>query len=345
MTDAQLVFDSENNTVFYIAEIGGNHEGDYAYALELAHLAVESGADAVKFQLYEGDKLVSPIESPDRNTHFKAFELKRADYIKLAEFCIENSVEFMASVWDTEALTWIDPYITYHKVGSGDLTCYPLLAAFVETGKPLILSTGLAELSEIEASVEFINSIDSTYMSQKKLALLQCTSAYPTPVEDANVMAMLSLKDAFGLPVGYSDHTEGSDAIELASALGASIIEKHFTDSRINKTFRDHLVSLTKDEVRLFLAKAKRFKTLRGEKRKYLTPSERKDKHELSFRRSVYASKNIREGDRFTENNLTVLRPKNGICASHFYKILGQQATRDIKRFEVLTYSDAKINS
>ena len=340
MIKQDCVFRSEKNPVFYIAEIGGNHEGNFQYALELSRLAVESGADAVKFQLYEGNKLVSPIESPERNKHFKKFELKQEEYVDLADYCIGQGATFMASVWDLDNLSWIDPYISYHKVGSGDLTCYPILATLVESGKPIILSTGLATLKEIEESVRFIENLDSNYISERKLALLQCTSAYPTPDEDANVMAMLKLKETIGLPVGYSDHTVGSDAIELAAALGAEIIEKHFTDTREGKTFRDHLVSLTKEEVQVYLEKIKRFEILRGDRRKLLTKSEQKDGHELSFRRSVYAAKEIKAGERFTRENLTVLRPKHGICATHYYEVLGSRAARDIKPFEVLKHAD-----
>lgn len=340
MAHPDCVFRSKRNTLFYIAEVGGNHEGNFQYALELTRLAAKSGADAVKFQLYEGNKLVSPTESPERNEHFKRFELKQTEYIELANYCVRQDVEFMASIWDVDKLSWIGRYLSYHKVGSGDLTCYPILAKLVETEKPIILSTGLATLQEIEATIRFIEKLDATYISKRKLALLQCTSAYPTPDEDANVIAMLKLKDAFGQPVGYSDHTQGAEAIELAATLGAEIIEKHFTDTREGKTFRDHLVSLTEKEVMQYLEKIRRFEVLRGDYSKSLTESEQRDGHELSFRRSIYAAKEIKAGDLFSEENLTVLRPKHGICASQYYELLGRRAARDIKPFEVLKNND-----
>lgn len=333
-------FSSARNPVYYIAEIGGNHEGNKDYAMELARLAARSGADAIKFQLYTGDSLVSRIESPDRNRHFKKFELGKADYQRLIDYCASVDRDFMASVWDKALLDWVDPFIKIHKVGSGDLTCYPLLKLLVATGKPIILSTGLSTLEEVKNTVEYISSLDASYVNDKKLALLQCTSSYPTPDEDANINAMLALRDEFNLPVGYSDHTIGSDAIEVAVALGAQIIEKHFTDSREEKEFRDHKVSLTCDETYAFLRKAERIITLKGKAKKVLTHSERDAGHQISFRRSVYAARPIKKGEEFTHDNITVLRPMHGVPATSFDAVIGKVSKRDLDTHEVLNDGD-----
>lgn len=333
-------FASKRNAVFFIAEIGGNHEGDFDYARALARLAVESGADAVKFQIYAGDALVSRVESPDRNKHFKRFELSREQYLALADLCEEGGAAFMASVWDAERMAWADPRIPIHKVGSGDLTAFPLLRRLAATGKPLILSTGLSTLEEVRRSVDFVASLDAAYVDERKLALLQCTAAYPCPDEDANLRAMDLLRAEFGLPVGYSDHTIGSEAALAAAAMGAEILEMHFTDQREGKTFRDHFVSVTRDETRELLERIRRVAVLRGRAVKEPTAAEIRDGHVDSFRRSVYASRAIRAGETFSEDNLTVLRPRHGLSAHRFDEALGRTARRDIGEHEAIREED-----
>lgn len=333
-------FDSKTNPVFFIAEIGGNHEGDFDYARRLAALAIESGVDAIKFQLYSGDTLVSRVESPERNKHFKRFELAKTQYLQLARMCNDAGVEFMASVWGSEMLDWIDPYIPIHKVGSGDLTCYPLIRQLVATGKPIILSTGLATLAEITDAVGFIETLDKSYVTERKLAILQCNSAYPTPDGDANLDVIATFRNTFGLPIGYSDHTIGTEAIEVAVAMGATIIEAHFTDTREGKTFRDHKVSLTRDEVRDLMLKLRRIRTLKGDSEKRVTPSEAIDGHPTSFRRSIYAKRDIAIGEALTMENMTVLRPAHGLPATDFDRLLGKTVMVAIAAHQLIREDD-----
>jgi len=332
----QSYFLSGRNPVFYIAEIGGNHEGDFEYAKKLTDLAIDSGADAVKFQFYTGDTLVSPIEEPDRNAHFKKFELTDEQNLELIARVQQSGRIPMASVWNSSMLKWADLHLPVHKVGSGDLTCYPMLKLLASTGKPIILSTGLSSLSEVEDAVRFVETCDETYVSHRKLALLQCTSAYPTPDEDANINAMLTLKKEFGLPVGYSDHTLGSDAIEVAVALGAEIIEKHFTDSREGKEFRDHKVSLTADEVKKTLSFMRRMHILKGSSEKKLTDSEKSASHQISFRRSLYASRDIEKGEVLIAQDIIALRPAHGFPATRYQELVGKETSRSIKKFELI---------
>ncbi len=334
------VFTSKTNPIFFIAEIGGNHEGDFEYAKKLTDLALNSGADAVKFQFYTGDSLVSSIESADRNAHFKKFELLDEQNLELIRMVAQGGAIPMASVWSRQMLSWANPRLTLHKVGSGDLTCYPMLKALVQTEKPIILSTGMSSLNEVEDAVAYIERCDSSYISEKKLALLQCTSSYPTPDEDANIDAMVTLRNEFGLPVGYSDHTLGSDAIEIAVALGAEIIEKHFTDTREGKTFRDHLIALTSDEVQASLERMARILALKGDGVKNLTSSERQAGHNISFRRSLYVNRDLKAGECLTSEDLTVLRPFHGICASHFDEIVGRVVKKNISKNQVLKDND-----
>ncbi|MCM8530267.1 MAG: N-acetylneuraminate synthase family protein [Lentisphaeraceae bacterium] len=327
---------SFSNDLFFIAEIGGNHEGDFEYAKRLTQLGIDSGANAVKFQLYKGDTLVSRVEGGARNKHFKKFELSQKHYLDLVDMCEKANAMFMASVWDEKMLTWIDPYLSVHKVGAGDLTCFPMIKNLVKTGKPIILSTGLSTMEEVKQTVDFIYELEESYVTDEKLALLQCTSSYPCPDEDANLDAMLALKEQFCLPVGYSDHTVGSDAIEIAVAMGAQIIEKHFTDTRENKEFRDHKVSLTCEEVQKFLTKVKRIKKLKGTQNKFVTKSEKLAGHDVSFRRSVYAKCDLTAGEILTEENISVLRPAHGISSTCYFKLLGQRVNRNLDCHEVL---------
>jgi len=321
-----------------IAEIGGNHEGDFEYAKKLTTLAIESDVDYIKFQLYTGDSLVSKVESEQRNKHFKKFELSREQHIYLAEMCREAGKKYTASVWNPEFIKWIDPYMPVYKIGSGDLTAYPLLEKIAAIGKPLIVSTGLANLEEILDAVRCIQSANSIYKSPDNLAILQCTSMYPIPYEDANLQVMDVLKKKTGLTIGYSDHTEGNKALEIAVAMGAEILEFHFTDTREGKTFRDHKVSLTKEDIGALIEDIKAIKKLQGKGEKVPVESEISNGHVISFRRAVYPAVDLPEGTILNEDNLVILRPNHGIDARDFRKLLGKKLSRTVQAFEKLNW-------
>ncbi len=286
-------FESRLNPVFLVAEIGGNHEGDFEHAVRLTRLAAESGVDAVKFQIYEGETLVSRVEDPQRNAHFKRFELGENEYRHLAGICAEAGVYFMASIWSLPLIDTFDPVVSMHKVGSGDLTSYPILRRLAATGKPIILSTGLADIKDVRDAVDEIVRVDPGYLSERRLALLQCTSSYPCPPEDANLAAITTLRDTFGLPVGYSDHTIGVDAAMIAATMGAEILELHFTDQPEGRSFRDHQVSFTQTQIRTLLQGIRNVRLIQGSASKTPTASEEASQHVVSFRRSVYASRRI----------------------------------------------------
>jgi len=325
------------NGVFVIAEIGGNHEGNFEYAQRLTRLAADSGVDAIKFQIYSGDHLVNPLIDPDRNKHFKKFQLTKDQYIDLANLCRQLGVIFMASIWDIDSLSYIDKFMPIYKIGSGDLTAHNIIKRIVQIGKPIILSTGLADLEEVLHTVEFIYSINPSYRDEKKLALLQCASMYPIPDEDANLNVMLTLREKTGLPVGYSDHTIGITAVETAVAMGAEIIEIHFTDTREGKTFRDHFVSLTKEEIHLLIEKIQKIKKLQGGFDKIPTRSEIESNHVISFRRGVYPTRNLEAGEVIREEDLVTLRPCTGISAEFFFKIVGKKLLVNVKKGQTLS--------
>ena len=324
------------NDVYLIAEIGGNHEGDFEYAKQLTRLAAESGVDAVKYQIYTGDSLVNQKYDPDRNNHFKRFQLTQEQYLELAELCQKLGVTFMASVWDIEAIDYIDRFSSIYKIGSGDLTAYNLIKKIVMTSKPIILSTGLATFAEVHDVVAFIKKLDATFINEKKLAILQCSSMYPIPDEDANLNVIRSYMEHFDLPVGYSDHTVGKDAIEVAVAMGAEIIEVHFTDSREGKEIRDHKVSLTKDEIQGFIKRVRKIKVQQGSADKFPTPSEIKNGHIGSFRRAVYVNKDLPVNHKLTEEDLIALRPMEGVGAERYYQLIGAVLNRPIRKLERL---------
>jgi sialic acid synthase SpsE/spore coat polysaccharide biosynthesis protein SpsF (cytidylyltransferase family) len=319
-----------------IAEIGGNHEGDFVVARSMAEQAISSGADCVKFQIYRGQSLVSPVESPDRYKHFQRFELLPEQHIELAEMCRRGGVQYLSSVWDMDMLEWIDPYLDFYKIGSGDLTAWPLLREFAKRGKPMLVSTGLATLEEVLQTVEFIQSVDARYTRPEWLCLLQCTSMYPIPDTDAQLLVMDTLRQRTGLAVGYSDHTVGSNAIRAAVAMGADVIEFHFTDSREGKTFRDHQVSLVADEVNQLKSDLKQIAAFRGNGVKVPQKSELETGHDVSFRRAVYVSRAIPKGETITQSDLVLLRPAHGTDARDAASVAGARALLDIEPFKAI---------
>lgn len=321
-----------------IAEIGGNHEGDFEVAKSMAASAIRSGADCVKFQLYTGASLVSPVESPARHAHFKTFELAKEQHIYLAEMCREAGTAYVSSVWDEEMLGWIDPYMGFYKVGSGDLTAWPLLAKLAERGKPILLSTGLATLDEAVQTVAQIQAVDDRYTRPEWLCIMQCTAMYPIPDHDANLRVMDALRAATGLAVGYSDHTIGGAALRAATAMGAEALEFHFTDaaSRAGKAFRDHKVSLVEEEVAALMTDLAQITALRGRPVKVPQPSELDEAHEVSFRRAAYLNRDGRAGEVIAAEDLAILRPAHGTDARDAATLIGKPLLTDVPAFAAL---------
>ncbi len=321
-----------------IAEIGGNHEGNFEYAKKLTKLAIESDADFIKFQIYSGDTLVNPVISPDRNRHFKKFELSREQYVQLAKMVEESGKKFMASIWDASMLDWVDNYVSVYKIGSGDLMAWPLLKEISKYNKPIVLSTGLATEQDIKSTVEFLQNTNFLYKDKEYLSLLQCTSMYPIPSSEANLSVISRLKSITNLTIGYSDHTEGYRALVYAACMGAQILEFHFTDDRKNKTFRDHQVSLTKKEVWKLILEIQKINTLFGDEIKEPTELEKHHNHVESFRRGVYLNKNLYTGEVIRESDLTILRPDKGISSQYFYDLIGKKVLCDISKYEKLDW-------
>jgi N-acetylneuraminate synthase/N,N'-diacetyllegionaminate synthase len=322
-----------------IAEIGGNHEGDFETALRLADLAIEAGADAVKFQIYFGDTLVSASESPDRNAHFKRFELTPAQHLELAHRVLAAGRSYIASVWDLAAFDWITPVLSACKIGSGDLTSPPFLRAAAATGKPVILSTGLADIAEVAWAVDYLRRCDPIYRDPAELAVLQCTSMYPIAAGDAHLSVMTALSD-LAVTVGYSDHTIGIRALEVAVAMGAEVLEFHFTDRKEGRSFRDHQLSLDGADLQAFCRALDDIQILKGDHKKRPQPIEVANDHVRSFRRAVYPSRDIAAGEALTAENLCVLRPNHGIDAREYDTVIGRRARHGLRRHQRLDWQD-----
>ena len=329
--------------VYIIAEIGGNHEGDYSKAVKLVEEAILTGVDAVKLQIYTGDTLVNILEDKERVKHFNKFSLKDGQYIELANLCINSGVDFCASVWNERQIDIFDKYLSYYKIGSGDLTAFPILRRIAQTNKPIILSTGLATYQEIDATISYIWGLNSIYKNHDMIALLQCTSMYPIPDTDANLSAILRLSERYNYKIGYSDHTVGTLAAEIAVTMGAKILELHFTDNKKTQTFRDHQVSFDAQDIINLKNKIKKIKQLMGDGEKKPMQSEVDSGHVVSFRRALYPARDINLGETVNYSDFIALRPDHGLSAKDIDKIANKKANKKLQKFSKISMEDFDI--
>ncbi len=264
--------------------------------------------------------------------------------------CKDHGAKYLSSVWDLDMLSWIDEFLDYYKIGSGDLTAYPIIKEFSKKGKPIIMSTGLSTLEEIKNSVKFIQNQNSIYNDKNHLAILQCTSSYPTTDEEVNLRVIQTLKEELKMTIGYSDHTIGSLALLGAYIYGAEVLEFHFTDTREGKTFRDHKISLTPKETNELIRDIKknpdkkkdeiknldRLKILLGKKEKKPTKTEISSNNLISFRRGIYSNKFLKKGHELRSEDLVFLRPNHGIDAREYKSVIGKRIKKDTNPFEKL---------
>ncbi len=300
-------------------------------------MAIDTDVDFIKFQLYYGDSLVNKHVSEQRNRHFKKFELTKEQHIQLAEMVIASGKKYLASVWSSDILDWIDPYSEMYKIGSGDLNAYPLIELITDKNKPIILSTGLSSEREVLDVVDFIRR-SNPYYKEDHLAILQCTSMYPIDYTDAHLGVMNTLKEKTNTVVGYSDHTIGNKALAYSVAMGAQVLEFHFTDNPVGKEFRDHKVSLTSSGVQELIDEIGLIKKIKGGSIKQPTKIETDNEHEVSFRRAVYPKRNIKKGEIITEDHLVILRPLMGIDAREYNQLIGKKAKQDIGELHIITW-------
>ena len=346
-----------------IAEAGVNHNGDEKLAFELVDKAYEAGADIVKFQTFKAKNLVtSQAQQADYqlvNTGkqesqlamLSRLELSYRTHHKLVEYCANLGIEFLSTAFDSESLDFLvnDLKLRRLKIPSGEITNAPLVLQHARTGCDLIVSTGMATLADIEAvlgviafgytaSVDALPSLDAfqtAYFSdagkkilKDKVTILHCTTEYPAPLADINLRAMDSLVSAFGLPVGYSDHSEGIVVPVAAVARGAVLIEKHFTlDKQMDGP--DHKASLDPDELKDMVQSIRAVELALGDGIKGPRPSEIKNKSVA--RKSIIAARNIRSGQIITEDDLSIKRPGNGLSPYKYWEIQAKPASKDFK--------------
>jgi N,N'-diacetyllegionaminate synthase len=298
-----------NKKTLFIAEIGGNHQGDFAKARELVKSACNSKSDIIKFQLYSADGLVNESYDKQRFEHFQKFELSKAEYLELFDIVKNSKKKLCASVWDPKMFNWAIDKLDIIKVGSGDFTCLPLILELIEFDKPIILSTGLCNQQEVDIVLKSLIDKMGQCRFNKQIGILQCTSMYPIPEIEANLNVMNFFKQSYACKVGYSDHTIGLDALKLAISLSADYIEYHFSLNPADTSFRDNLVSLTPHEIDLIYLYAKKVSVLLGSSQKKPTITEITSNHVNSFRRGCYAKKNLIKGQQITKDDLVFKRP------------------------------------
>lgn len=323
-----------------IAEAGVNHNGDLQMAKQLVDQAKAAGADIVKFQTAKLGSLVSKYagmaDYQKKNTgHVESQKemlqkllLPYEDFICLSEYCKEVGIEFLSTPFDLESIHFLEDLVPFWKVPSGEITNYPYLVEIGKTKKPVILSTGMCEIPEIDDSVAVLKENGTT-----DLTLLHCNTQYPTPYEDVNLNAMETLRKRYHVKVGYSDHTKGIEVPVAAVALGAVVIEKHFTLDR-NLPGPDHKASLEPEELRAMVRAIRNIELALGSPEKKVSPSE---KENLSVaRKSIVAAKEIKKGELLGEDNLTTKRPGNGISPMKWNEIIGTYAVKDFKEDELI---------
>jgi N-acetylneuraminate synthase len=329
---------------FVIAEAGSNHNGDLETAKQLIDVAVEAGADAVKFQTFRAEDLYvensGDVEYLDDNRSIydiiESMEMPHEWIPELHDYCAEQDIYFMSTPFDERSAEVLSQYVPAWKVASYTSSHYPFLRTLATSNKPIIMSTGAHELEEVRESVEVLEAANVD-----ALALLQCVAAYPTPLEDINVKVVETLAEEFAVPVGLSDHTlDPVTAPAAAVALGASVVEKHFT---LDNTMEgpDHQFALEPDELRAMVSAIRDTEAALGfgDKTVLDVESELHDK----ARRAVHAVDDISAGEIFTETNLKILRPgeqEAGLHPKFYHELLGKTAARDIAKSDGVQWDD-----
>jgi N,N'-diacetyllegionaminate synthase len=328
----------ENEPCFIIAEAGSNHNGSLEQAKRLIEVAVESGVDAVKFQIFRAENLYSKyapgfsyLKGQNVYDLIKSIETPREWIKELVKYCKERNIDFLASVFDFEAVDLLEKYVPAYKIASFEIVDLELIKHVAEKGKPMIISTGMANLGEIEEAVHAIKSTGN-----EDIILLHCNSLYPTPVEIVNLRAIETMKNAFKLPVGFSDHTLGIHIPIAAVAMGACMIEKHFTLDR-SLPGPDHSFALEPDELKEMVRCIRDVEKAKGSGIKEKSKLESEEMY-VKARGSIHAKVDILKGTKITRNMLIIKRPGYGIKPKFINMVVGREAKNDIKEDEWITW-------
>jgi N,N'-diacetyllegionaminate synthase len=332
------------NKVIIIAEAGVNHNGSLETAKKLIDAAVDAGVDYVKFQTINADKMVTKSAKratyQDTNTGdsdsqyemLKKLELSESNHKELISYCNSKSIKFLSTAFDLESLSFLKSLgLNLAKIPSGEITNLPYLRAMAKLFPEIILSTGMANMNEIKAAFKVLIENGT---KQENITILHCNTEYPTPMEDVNLKAMLDIQKQLNIKIGYSDHTLGIEVPIAAVALGAKVIEKHFTLDR-NLPGPDHKASLEPGELKAMVTAIRNIeKAILGSGIKEPSPSESKNKP--IARKSIIASQNIKKGEVLSEENLSIKRPGTGINPMRWNEILGQKAIKDFQEDDLI---------
>ena len=330
-------------SVFIIAEAGVNHNGSAQLAKQLIDIAVDSGADAVKFQTFKTENLVSKdAQKADYQKHttdesesqfdmIKKLELDADVHKELIAYCQEKNIMFLSTPFDHDSIDMLNNLgLQIFKIPSGEITNLPYLRHIGSLGKQIVLSTGMSNLGEVE---DALNILINAGTSKDNITVLHANTMYPTPMEDVNLNAMLTIQKEFGVAIGYSDHTLGVEVDIAAVAMGAACIEKHFT---LDKTMEgpDHKASLEPEELKNMVNSIRNIEKALGSSEKKPSPSESVNINIV--RKSIVANQDIKEGDLLTDKNITVKRPGNGINPMKWDEIIGTVASKDYNTDELI---------
>lgn len=324
--------------VLVIAEIGNNHEGDYGLAEEMIRLAAGAGAGAVKFQTIVPERLVSATET-ERVRQLRRFQFSYEQFASLKATADRLGILFLSTPFDLDSARFLESLVPAFKIASGDNTFYPLLDVVCRTGKPLILSTGLVDITQAAGCVSYIRDRWAEHGVEQQLALLHCVVNYPTALEDANLSAIRDLA-SLGVTVGYSDHTLGIEAAVLSVGVGARIIEKHFTVDKNHSEFRDHQLSADPDDLAELVRRVKQASVMLGAG----LSEHRTNEAEISprVRRSIVASRELALGTVLAAEHLTWVRPGGGLAPGQESLLLGKALTRPVQAGELIRADDCR---
>lgn len=328
-------------SVFIIAEAGVNHNGKLELAKQLVNKAKDAGVDCIKFQTFISENLVSkfankadyqkqPADSGENQLDMlRKLELSFDEFIELDAYCTSRKIQFLSTPFDFESIDFLDNLdMGIWKIPSGEINNLPYLIKIAKTHKPIILSTGMSTLEEVGEAMDVLNAHGGG-----TITILHCTTEYPAPFLDVNLKAMDTLRQKFKVSVGYSDHTIGIEIPIAAVVMGATIIEKHFTLDR-NMEGPDHQASLEPHELKSMVSAIRNVELAMGSSDK--KPAESEKKNMTIARKSIIACHNIKEGELFTENNITVKRPGNGISPMQWFEVIGKKAVRDFEEDELI---------
>lgn len=332
------------NHVTVIAEAGVNHNGSIELAKQLVDKAVEAGADYIKFQTFKATNIVTKsakqADYQKKNTcggddsqyqMLKKLELTQEEHFELIEYCNLKGIRFFSTAFDFDSIDFLDSlHLNLWKIPSGEITNFPYIKRIAQKQGDVILSTGMSTSEDIQNAVDVLLKWGKT---KTQITILHCNTEYPTPFEDVNLLAMQSIAQQFGTKVGYSDHTQGIEVPIAAVALGATVIEKHFTLDR-NMPGPDHKASLEPDELKTMVSAIRNIEKALGSSEKKVTDSERKNI--AVARKSIVAAKDIKKGEPLTEKNITVKRPGTGVSPMRWEEVLGTLAVRDFQEDELI---------